>query len=191
MNLESLKELSQRFLSERPAGDPRRERDRIDRDGFAEVFARAEAFARMGPPVDASLEPASAPQNVQYLLSASSKRERAMSERGAKRGLKAGRNALVQEAGWPKAEADRLMIEAESGNLSEGQFMRTVESALQQSKTSGRFSLPGGNQPQEPQTRRQPEPEPEPQQQSRGGFAGAFSAAEELATGNYQERDRR
>ncbi len=188
--LESLKELSQRFLSERPAGDPRRERDRVDRDRFSEVFTRAEAFARMGPPIDASLEPASAPQNVQYLLSASRKEELPLSAAGTSRGLKAGRNALVQEAGWPKAEADRLLIEAETGDLSEAQFMRTVESALQQSKTSGRFSLPASNrsQSQEPESRRQTESEP---QQQRGGISEAITAAEELATGNYQERDRR
>ena len=39
--LDQLKELKNRFFSERPPTDPDRERDRIDKDRTREVFARA------------------------------------------------------------------------------------------------------------------------------------------------------
>lgn len=146
---ESLNELKDRFLSKRPVTDPDREQDRIDRDRTREVFARAESFARMGPPIDASLEPVSSPENVQLRLTSGkrdvhreSARSGGIAARGNSRGVEAGRNALVSEAGWGYEEAEALKLEVTQGEMTEGQFMRVVESELERSQTSGRVVDP-------------------------------------------------
>jgi hypothetical protein len=143
---EALSELKDRFMSERPVTDPHRERDRIDRDSYKEVFARAESFARMGPPIDATLKPITAPENVQLRVSSglgdTANNPSNMAARGSSRGLEAGRNALVQECGWSLEEAEALKREAERGDMTESQFMRVVEDELQQSETSGQLVSP-------------------------------------------------
>lgn len=147
---EALSELKDRFFSEAPATDPDQEKGRIDRDHTREVFARAEAFARMGPPIDATLDPVTAPENVQMRLTSDSRdipqpneMEAAnLHSRGSSRGLQAGKNALVEEAGWSHQRAEALKLEAERGQMTEGQFMRVVESELQRSETSGRMVSP-------------------------------------------------
>lgn len=152
--------LKDRFFGEKPPTDPHRERDRVDRDSYKNVFARAEAFATMGPPVDATLDPVTAPDNVQMRanappggprsarrpetseLQAANLRPPQIGRGGVSRGLEAGRDALVQEAGWSFADAERLKRQAERGEMTEAQFMRTVESELQRSETSGRMVDP-------------------------------------------------
>lgn len=177
--IESLQELGRRFLSEKNAGDPRREADRIDRDPLREVFARAEAFARVGPPINATLDPVTSPENVQMRLTSSvddvdRMPQRSMAARGSSRGLEAGKNALIQEAGWDARAAEAIKMEAESGNMTEGQFMRIVESELANSETSGKVQstpVPQQQPAQQPANRRE-----EPQQPQKG----AFDAVEDL-----------
>lgn len=137
-----LQDLKNRFFGERPPTDPDRERDRIDKDRTREVFARAESFARMGPPIDASLEPVTAPENVQMRVTSGLgdlDRQPAsdMRRRGTSAGLERGAQALCEECGWSAREAEALKREVERGQMTEGQFMRVVEEELQKSATSG------------------------------------------------------
>jgi hypothetical protein len=139
-----LSELKNRFFGERPPTDPDREAERIDKDRTREVFARAESFARMGPPIDASLNPVTSPENVQMrvtsgLADLDGGGPSDMSRRGTASGLEAGAKALCTECGWSAREAEALKREVERGQMTEGQFMRVVEEELQQSATSGRF----------------------------------------------------
>lgn len=137
-----LDELKARFASKRPPTHPDREDSRIDRDALRAVAARAEAFATVGPPVDATLDPVTAPENVQLRASKSDQqrpqKRRSMRSKGTSRGLERGKQALVQECGWGEREAERIKQEAEFGEMTEQQFMRIVESELQASTTSGR-----------------------------------------------------
>jgi len=142
--IDAIQELKDRFLSERPPTDPDREAERIDKDRTREVFARAESFARMGPPIDASLEPVTAPENVQMRLTSGlgdlgAEPPTDMARRGASKGLETGAKALCEECGWSAREAEALKREVERGQMTEGQFMRVVEENLQQSATSGRL----------------------------------------------------
>jgi hypothetical protein len=139
-----LSELKNRFFGERPPTDPDREADRIDKDRTREVFARAESFARMGPPIDASLAPVTSPENVQMRVTSGlgdldGQPESDMARRGTSSGLEAGAKALCGECGWSAREAEALKREVERGQMTEGQFMRVVEEELEQSATSGRL----------------------------------------------------
>lgn len=139
-----LSELKNRFFGERPPTDPDREAERIDKDRTREVFARAESFARMGPPIDASLNPVTAPENVQMRVTSGlgdldGGGASDMSRRGTSSGLEAGAKALCTECGWSAREAEALKREVERGQMTEGQFMRVVEEELQKSATSGRL----------------------------------------------------
>lgn len=140
---ESIGELRSRFFSERPPTDPDRERDRVDKDGMREIFARAESFAAMGPPIDASLDPVTAPENVQ-LLANGGKRDannaHSLDARGMSRGIEAGRNALISECGWSAEAANALANQVVSGEMTEGQFMRVVEENLEASESSGQVN---------------------------------------------------
>ena len=142
--LDQLKDLKNRFFSERSPTDPDRERDRIDKDRTREVFARAESFARMGPPIDATLRPVESPENVQMRATAGlgdldSQPASDMARRGTSSGLEAGARALCEECGWSAREAEALKREVERGQMTEGQFMRVVEEELEKSATSGRL----------------------------------------------------
>lgn len=142
--INAIQELKDRFLSERPVTDPDRERDRIDKDRTRGVFARAEAFARMGPPIDATLEPVSSPENVQMRVSSGlgdldRQKPTDMRSRGSSKGLEVGAKALCEECGWSYHEAEALKREVERGQMTEGQFMRVVEDELEKSATSGRL----------------------------------------------------
>jgi len=138
-----LSELKNRFFGERPPTDPDREADRIDKDRTREVFARAESFARMGPPIDASLNPVTSPENVQMRVTSGlgdlDGGGSDMSRRGTSSGLEAGAKALCTECGWSAREAEALKREVERGQMTEGQFMRVVEEELEKSQTSGRL----------------------------------------------------
>jgi len=139
-----LSELKNRFFGERPPTDPDREAERIDKDRTREVFARAESFARMGPPIDASLNPVTAPENVQMRVTSGlgdldGQPQSDMSRRGTSSGLEAGARALCRECGWSAREAEALKREVERGQMTEGQFMRVVEEELEQSQTTGRM----------------------------------------------------
>lgn len=140
---ESIGELRTRFFSERPPTDPDRERDRVDKDGMREIFARAESFATMGPPVDATLDPVTAPENVQ-LLANGGKRDASnmlsMDARGMSRGIEAGRNALISECGWSAGEANAVANQVVNGEMTESQFMRIVEENLEASASSGQIN---------------------------------------------------
>jgi len=142
--IDRLKELSDRFFGERPPTDPDRERDRIDKDRTREVFAQAESVARMGPPIDASLEPTTAPENVQMRVTSGlgdldAEPASSMSQRGSSRGLEMGAKALCEECGWSARAAEALKREVERGQMTEPQFMRVVEDELEQSATSGQL----------------------------------------------------
>jgi len=142
--MDALTELKDRFFGERPPTDPDREADRIDKDRTREVFARAESFARMGPPIDASLNPVTSPENVQMRVTSGlgdlgGGQPSDMRQRGVSKGLEAGKRALCEECGWSAREAEALKREVERGQMTEGQFMRVVEEELQQSATSGRL----------------------------------------------------
>lgn len=141
--IDELRELKDRFFGERPAHDPDRERDRIDKDRTREIFARAESVARMGPPIDADLRPTTAPENVQMWATGSrqpaQEQQTDMRRRGSSRGLEQGAKALCTECGWSYHEAEALKREVERGEMTEGQFMRIVEGELEKSKTTGRL----------------------------------------------------
>jgi len=150
--LQQLQDLKNRFFSKRPPTDPDRERDRIDKDRTRQVFARAESFARMGPPIDATLRPVESPENVQMRVTAGlgdldNQRESDMSRRGSSAGLERGAQALCTECGWSAREAEALKREVERGQMTEGQFMRVVEDELQKSATSGRMRDPSTRDP--------------------------------------------
>jgi len=140
---ESIGELRSRFFSERPPTDPDRQRDRVDKDGMREIFARAESFATMGPPIDTSLDPVTAPENVQ-LLANGGKRDAAnvasLDARGMSRGIEAGRNALISECGWSAEAANALANQVVNGEMTDGQFMRVVEENLEASESSGQVN---------------------------------------------------
>lgn len=150
---DSIKELAQRFTSERPPTDPDRRRGRVDEDGFREMFARAESAAMVGPPIDATIEPVTAPENVQLRTSggrtsipkANDMAVANLDREGASRGLEAGKSALVKECGWSRRDAERLQLEVERGEMTEQQFMRIVENELERSESSGRFVQPPTN----------------------------------------------
>ena len=150
---DSIKELAQRFTSERPPTDPDRRRDRVDEDGFREMFARAESAVMVGPPIDASMEPVTAPENVQLrtrggktsIPQANDMAVANLDREGVSRGLEAGANALVKEAGWSRSDAQRLKVEVERGEMTEQQFKRVVENELERSETSGRIVQPPAN----------------------------------------------
>ena len=142
--IDTIRELTDRFFSERPPTDPDREAERIDKDRTREVFARAESFARMGPPIDATLAPVTNPENVQMRVTSGlgdldADPPTQLGERGASKGVRAGAKALCDECGWSAREAEALKQEVERGQMTEGQFMRVVEEELQQSATSGRL----------------------------------------------------
>lgn len=142
--IQALEELKDRFLSERPPTDPDREAERIDKDRTREVFARAESVARMGPPIDATLDPVTAPENVQMRVTSGlgdldGQAPSDIGRRGSSRGLQTGAKALCEECGWSAREAEALKREVERGEMTEGQFMRVVESELEDSATSGRL----------------------------------------------------
>lgn len=140
---ESISELRSRFFSERPPTDPDRQRDRVDNDGMREMFARAESFATMGPPVDATLAPVSAPENVQLLANGGSRDGRqthTIDSKGMSRGIESGRNALITECGWSAEAANALANQVINGQMTEGQFMRVVEEHLEKSKSSGQVN---------------------------------------------------
>jgi len=150
--LQQLQDLKNRFFSERPPTDPDRERDRIDKDRTRQVFARAESFARMGPPIDATLRPVESPENVQMRVTSGlrdldSQPQSDMSRRGTSAGLEAGAKALCTECGWSAREAEALKREVERGQMTEGQFMRVVEDELEKSATSGLMRDPSTRDP--------------------------------------------
>ena len=142
--IDTLQELKNRFFGERPPTDPDREAERIDKDRTREVFARAESFARMGPPIDATLQPTTAPENVQMRVTSGlgdldRQAPTDMRQRGVSRGVESGAKALCEECGWGAREAEALKQEVERGQMTEGQFMRVVEEELQHSQTTGRL----------------------------------------------------
>ena len=146
----NLGELKDRFFSRRPPTDPDRERDRIDKDDYRDIFARAEAFATVGPPTDHTLDPVTAPENVQLrarggttgIPETAELQAANLNTRGTSRGLEAARDALVEECGWAYRDAEALKREVERGDMTEQQMMRVVESELQRSSTSGRLVDP-------------------------------------------------
>lgn len=162
---ESLGELRSRFFSERPPTDPDRERDRVDKDGMRDIFARAEASARIGPPIDATLKPLSGPENVQLLANGGTRDARqtqSLDARGMSRGIEAGRNALISECGWSAEAANALANQVVNGQMTEGQFMRVVEENLEGSESSGQVNPNRSKRAEKPRSRK-----PDPKGQSR------------------------
>jgi len=182
---ESIGELQKRFFSERPPTDPDRERDRADKDRMRQVFARAESFATMGPPVDASLEPVSAPENVQLLANGGVRDSEAsndITDSGMSRGIEAGRNALIQEAGYSARGANALAQQVINGEMSEQQFKRVVEQELGASETSGKVNPHRGSTAAKPDSRR---PDPKGERRQSGVADGVKTAV------NFLRGDRR
>jgi len=98
----------------------------------------------MGPPIDATLQPTTAPENVQMRVTSglgdlNEQPPTDMRQRGVSRGVSAGAKALCEECGWSAREAEAIKREVERGQMTEGQFMRVVEEELQQSATTGRL----------------------------------------------------
>ena len=178
---DSIKELAQRFSSDKPPTDPDRRRDRADQDGVREMFARAESAAMVGPPIDATLEPVSAPENVQMRTRGAKQLpdvSGGLNQRGASRGLESAKAALVKEAGWSEREAERIKMEVQHGEMTEQQLMRIVEGELGRSETTGRMF--GGPTPKVEQSEADSMNVPDPKRKADN--IGARSP-EELARG--------